>query len=197
MNALDIVLLGLVVISGLLSLRLGLVREVFALGALLIGIFGAILLARAFAPVLPMLFGSAAVTQIIFFLICFLVLHVFVSLIGAVISRFLRAAKMGAVDHLLGFLFGLARGTVLAILLIVGLTFVLPAKHSLFAGSRGCSWADTPVRIFAELLPEKAGDFLRARYGGLRGSAAPAPTGAPIGRGESARASGWDEALPL
>ena len=41
MNALDILLLALVVISGLLSLRLGLVREVFALGALLIGIFGA------------------------------------------------------------------------------------------------------------------------------------------------------------
>jgi membrane protein required for colicin V production len=197
MNALDIVLLGLVVVSGLLSLRLGLVREVFALGALLIGIFGAILFSRAFAPLLPELFGSAAVTQIIFFLICFLVLHVFISLIGAVISRFLRSAKLGAVDHLLGFLFGLARGTVLAILLIVGLSFVLPAKHSLFSGSRGCSWADTPVRIFGDLLPEKAGEYLRSRYGSLRGAEAPAPTAAPIGRGDVARASGWDGAPPL
>ena len=197
MNALDIVLLGLVVISGLLSLRLGLVREVFALGALLIGIFGAILLARAFAPLLPVLFGSAAVTQIIFFLVCFLVLHVFISLIGAGISRFLRSAKLGAVDHLFGFLFGLARGTVLAILLIVGLTFVLPAKHSLFAGSHGCAWADTPVRIFAELLPEKAGEFLRARYGSLRGSETPERTVAPVGRGDSARASAPGGSLPL
>jgi membrane protein required for colicin V production len=197
MNTLDIVLLGLVVISGLLSLRLGLVREVFALGALLIGIFGAILLSRAFAPLLPELFGSAAVTQIIFFLICFLLLHVLVSLIGAVISRFLRTAQLSAVDHLLGFLFGLARGTVLAILLIVGLTFVLPAKHPLFSGSRGCSWADTPVRIFAELLPEKAGDFLRGRYGSLRGSESPPRTVAPLGRGDSAHAAGWDVSLPL
>lgn len=196
MNALDIVLLGLVAISGLLSLRLGLVREVFALGALLIGLFGAVLLSRAFAPVLPELFGSAAVTQIIFFLICFLVLHVFISLIGAVISRFLRSAKLGALDHLLGFLFGVARGTVLAILLIVGLTFVLPARHSLFAGSRGCAWADAPVRIFADLLPDKAGEFLRGRYGNLRGAGAPTPAAAPAGRGDVARASDSSGAGP-
>jgi len=196
MNALDIALLGLVLISGLLSLRLGLVREVFALGALLIGIFGAILLSRAFSPLLPELFGSAAVTQIIFFLVCFLVLHVFISLIGAGISRFLRAAKLSVVDHLFGFLFGVARGTVLAILLIVGLTFVLPARHPLFAGSHGCAWADTPVRIFSDLLPEKAGEFLRARYGTLRGAGAPVAPAVPAGRGESARLTAGSGARP-
>ena len=170
MNALDIVLLGLVAISGLMSLRLGLVREVFALSALLIGLFGAFLLARAFAPILPELFGSAAVTQVVFFLLCFLLLHVFISLVGAVVSRFLRAAALGWADHLLGFVFGVVRGTVLAILLLVGLSFVLPAHHPLFAGSRGCALADGPVRVFAELLPEKAREALQERYRTLRGS---------------------------
>jgi len=176
MNALDILLLALVVISGLLSLRLGLVREVFALGALLIGIFGAILLSRVFAPLLPELFGSAAVTQIIFFLLCFLVLHVLVSLVGALISRFVRGVRLSWADRLLGFAFGIVRGTLLAILLVVGLTFVLPVKHELFAGSRGYALADGPVRVFAELLPEKARDSLQSRYRTLRG---PATTHSP------------------
>jgi membrane protein required for colicin V production len=175
MNALDILLLGLLALSGVMSLRLGLVREVFALAALLIGLFGAVLLTRAFSGVLPVLFHSAALTQIIFFLVAFILIHILVSLVGAVISRFLRAAKLGWADHLLGFGFGVLRGAILALLLLVGLTFVLPARHPLFAGSRGCHLAETPLRVFSDLLPDSARDSLQERYRALLGVAEQRP----------------------
>ncbi len=175
MNALDILLLALIGISGVMSFRVGLLREVFALGALLIGILAGVVLSRAFAVTLPDLFGSRAVSQVVLFLVVFLVVYVIVSLIGGMIARAARSIHLGWADRLLGFLFGSLRGAILGMLLIIGLAIVLPAKHPLLAGSRGCALADQPIRIFSDLLPDRAREYLQERYAVLRGVNARVP----------------------
>ena len=74
MNVLDIVVLVLVGISGIMSFRVGLIREVFALGALLIGLLAAVVLGRAYGSRIPDLVGAEWATQVLFFFVCFLVI---------------------------------------------------------------------------------------------------------------------------
>jgi membrane protein required for colicin V production len=168
MNLLDIVLAALVLVSGLMSLRVGLIREIFALGALLTGIFVAIVLTRALAPVLPDLLGSRVVTQIAFFLAVFLAVHILVSLVGTFASRLIRAGHVGWLDRLLGFLFGCLRGALVSILIIIGLTFALAENHSLLLESRAVRLAGKPIEVFAGLLPDDARLALQKRQAVMR-----------------------------
>lgn len=174
MNLLDILLLALVAISGLMSLKVGLVREIFALGALLVGILVAVVLTRALAGSLPDLLGSRVVTQVVFFLVVFLAVHILISLVGTFASNLVRAGHLGWADRLLGFLFGCLRGAVVAVLVIVGLTFVLPAEHGLLVRSRAVPLARPPIVAFADLLPAEARDALLARYEAVQGHIAEA-----------------------
>lgn len=168
MNALDIIALAIVAISGLMSFRVGLIREVFALGALLIGLFGAIVLTRGLAGQLPVFFDSQAVTQVLCFVVLFIAVYLIVSLIGSMIARAIRAIHLGWLDRLLGFLFGCARGALVVLLLIIGLTFVLPERHPLLERSHARALAGPAIELFAELLPERAGELLRERHDKLR-----------------------------
>lgn len=161
MNVVDVVVLVIVGISALLSLRVGLIREVFALGSLLGGLAGAAVLSRTFGNQIPDLLGNSVATQVAFFVICFLAVYILVSLIGRAIAKTIRVFHLGAIDHLLGLAFGALRGALIAFLLMVLLVFILSKDHSLLTESRAYAYSQGPLKAFAELLPDKAREFLR------------------------------------
>ncbi len=164
MNPVDIILAILVAVSGLMSFRVGLIREAFALGALLIGLLAAVVLGRAYGPRVPDVIGNEVATQVVFFFACFVVVHVLIVLLGVVISRLIKAMQLSWVDHLLGFVFGAVRGAILGLLILAVLTLVLPRQHKLLAESQGYRLARGPLRLIAQMLPEKAEEALRERH---------------------------------
>ncbi|MCK4414520.1 MAG: CvpA family protein [Candidatus Eisenbacteria sp.] len=170
MNALDIIALAIIAASGLMSFRVGLIREVFALGALLVGLFGAVVLTRAVASRLPVFFDSPAVTEVLCFLALFLAVYLVVSLVGSMIARAIRSIRLGWLDHLLGFVFGCARGAIVVLLLLIGLTLVLPEGHPVLRQSHARALAGPSIELFAGLLPERAGALLQERHEKLRDS---------------------------
>jgi membrane protein required for colicin V production len=163
MNLVDLIAVAIIGISALLSLRVGLLREMFALGSLLLGLVGAIILGRAYAHRVPDYLGSRAATQVAFFVISFLGVYIVVGLIGGIVSRATRAVKLGFVDHMLGFMFGAVRGMLLCFLLIVLLTLILPSDSTLLAHSQAYALAQGPMRVFASWLPAAAGAALADR----------------------------------
>lgn len=169
MAPLDIIVLVIVGISGVMSFRVGLIREAFALGALLIGLLAAVVLGRVYGSVLPEIIGNAVVTQALFFLLCFLVFYVGITLLGAAIARLIKAMKLRWVDHLLGIVFGCVRGALLVILLLGGLTLILPEEHRFLANSTSFRIAEEPIRVLAKLLPEKVEEALENRHAIYRG----------------------------
>lgn len=169
MAPLDIIILVIVGISGAMSFRVGLIREAFALGALLIGLLAAVVLGRVYGNEIPDVFGNAVATQALFFLLCFLVFYVLVTLLGAAVGRLIKAMKLRWIDHVLGIVFGCVRGTILTILLLAGLTLILPEEHGFLARSRGFRLAEEPIRGLAKLLPEKAEEALEGRHAIYRG----------------------------
>ncbi len=168
MTLLDILLLAIIGISGLLSLRIGLIREAFALAALLIGLLAAIVLGQTYGNDLPDWIGNPVATQVLFFLVCFLAFYLLVTLVGASIARLIKAIKLRWMDHLLGFVFGAIRGAIIVVLLLAGLTLVLPKGSTLLTESRLYGYAEEPIEMLAKMLPEKAEEALRKRHEILR-----------------------------
>jgi membrane protein required for colicin V production len=168
MNGLDIVLLAVIAASGIMSFRVGLIREAFSLGALLIGLLAGVVLGRTYGAAIPDVLGNAVATQVVFFLVCFLVVYLIVTLIGSAIARLVKNLHLHWADHLLGLAFGMLRGIIVVLFLLAGLILVMPTllpKHpDVLTGSAVFRAADVPLRVLAQVLPEKAAEALRERH---------------------------------
>lgn len=110
LTLLDIILIAVMVISGLLAMVRGFVREVFAIAS---WVAAAIVTLYAYPHALPFAkqyiandtFAMAATVGSVF-----IVTLLIVSIITVRISDLVLDSRIGALDRTLGFLFGLARG---------------------------------------------------------------------------------------
>ncbi|MCA0401463.1 MAG: CvpA family protein [Proteobacteria bacterium] len=115
---LDLVVIGIVLLSGLLAMVRGFTREVLAIGswavAALVAYFGwpkaAPLVMQYVVKQPPMLVNGIALGAV--FLATLLVAYI----ITSKLSDFILDSRVGALDRTLGFLFGAARGFLLAVI---------------------------------------------------------------------------------
>jgi membrane protein required for colicin V production len=124
MTAFDIAVLAIVGLSTLFAFVRGVIRELCALIAWVVGCLAAL----AFTPLvggwLPDALGHPALR----YLVAFALILIAALLLGAVIAwplvKVVRAAGLGFVDRFLGSIFGLMRGLliVVALVLVAGLT---------------------------------------------------------------------------
>jgi len=110
LTLLDIILIAVMVISGLLAMVRGLVREVFAIAS---WIAAAVVTLYAYPHVLP--YAKQYISNETFAMAAsvggvFLLTLLIVSIITVRISDLILDSRIGALDRTLGFLFGLARG---------------------------------------------------------------------------------------
>ncbi|MBI3044277.1 MAG: CvpA family protein [Betaproteobacteria bacterium] len=124
MTLFDIAVLVIVGLSVLLSVIRGLTREVLALAAWVAAFVAANLLAGMAAQWLPEAIPTEGLRLLAGFLCVFLAVLIAMSVLAMVASKLVKSAGLGLEDRLLGGLFGLARGAlvVLIIVLLAGLT---------------------------------------------------------------------------
>ncbi|WP_246252536.1 CvpA family protein [Ancylobacter pratisalsi] len=120
LTLLDIILIAVMVISGLLAMVRGLVREVFAIASWVIAagvtLYGyPLVLPYAKQHIANDTFAMAATVGAVFLLTLLIV-----SIITVRISDLVLDSRIGALDRTLGFLFGLARGF---LIMVVALLF--------------------------------------------------------------------------
>ena len=125
---LDLVLLGVMLISGLLAMVRGFMREILSIAA-----WGAAALVTlyAFPKVLPSAksyiandtIATAATIGGLFVLTL-----IVVSIITVRISDMILDSRIGALDRTLGFLFGLARGLVIVVVAYLFFDWLVPQK---------------------------------------------------------------------
>ena len=125
---LDILLLVVMLVSGLLAMIRGFMREILSIGA-----WGLAALATlwAYAKVLPIAKGyfssdmvAAGVTVGGVFLLTLLI----VSIITVRISDMVLDSRVGALDRTLGFLFGLGRGLVIVVVAFLFFAWLVPER---------------------------------------------------------------------
>lgn len=126
MTSFDWIVVAVVVLSTLFAFFRGLIRELIALIAWVLGLIAAVTLTPDLATWLPEVVSNPAIRYLIAFTLIIVAALIAGALIAWPLSRIVRAAGLGFVDRFLGSIFGLARGVlvVVALVLLAGLTAV-------------------------------------------------------------------------
>lgn len=124
MTLFDVAVLVVVGLSVLLSVIRGLVREVLALSAWVVAFLAANVLSGHAARWMPEAIASEELRLLAAFLAIFVIVLLAVSTLALMASRLVKSAGLGLEDRLLGVVFGLARGllVVMVVVLLAGLT---------------------------------------------------------------------------
>jgi len=126
---LDILLLVVMLVSGLLAMVRGFMREVLSIAAWGIAAVAAIAFSGRLIPIVKsyVSLGDTAV-NVIAAAIVFLVVLLIVSVITVRISDMILDSRVGALDRTLGFLFGLGRGLIIVVVAFLFFAWLVPPK---------------------------------------------------------------------
>src|SRR5690242_9285400 len=139
-STIDIVVIAIVLISAIIALWRGLVRETFSIFEWVASAYVALRLAPVFQPMVAGLIGPPWLAWIAVFLGVFLIVLVPLSIMSHRFAEIVKRSEIGAIDRALGFVFGIGRG-----LVIVGLAYIAYAS---FVPLESQSATVTNARLF-------------------------------------------------
>ena len=125
---LDLILLLVMLVSGLLAMIRGFMREILSIGAWGIA---ALTTLYSYARVLPMVkpyFSSDTVATAVTVVSIFLLTLLIVSILTVRISDLILDSRVGALDRTLGFLFGLGRGLLIVVVAYLFFDWLVPDR---------------------------------------------------------------------
>jgi membrane protein required for colicin V production len=127
MNTLDWLLVILLSYSVIRAVLRGFFQEAFALGGLVFGFLLACWFYRSLATELSGLITSRSIAELASFLLILAGTMILASLLGRVVRYTASAIGLGFLDRLMGAGFGLIRGTLLGVALLLAVTAFLPS----------------------------------------------------------------------
>jgi membrane protein required for colicin V production len=153
MNNLDVLLLLIVGLSVLAGLMKGLIREVFSLAGVLLGIILALLFSPQFSEFLGrwIPYENAAYGAALFIIFTATILAA--TMLAHVLTKAVEVASLGFMNRLLGGAFGILRGALIGLILVLGLTLILDPGHDVLTGSRVTPYLALGARAVAPVLP--------------------------------------------
>jgi len=157
-NPAELVVIAIIIVSGLLALARGLVREVLSIvgwvGAAVVTLFAVPHVRPYLAPMVgtdPFLLNVA--TGVLIFIVTLVAL----SLASFGIARQVKNSQLSALDRSLGFIFGLVRGAVLVCLAYMALVWSMPnpADHpAVIREARSLPLVQMGMATLTGLVPE-------------------------------------------
>jgi len=172
----DLGVAGLLLLSALVGLARGFVREALGLFA---WVGAAILATRFYGVALPTarrLITDDAVADPVAFLVVFVALLIVLLVVAGLLGRLVRGTLLGGVDRLAGLVFGLLRGFAVLVILYLVVVPVLPVAEwppmlrtarSLPVIGAGAAWVapHLPDRFRPDLSPSAANKAMEDRNG--------------------------------
>jgi membrane protein required for colicin V production len=150
---LDILLLVVMLISGLLAMIRGFMREILSIGSWIVAAVAALAFYSKLTPIVRsyVSLGDTA-TNAIAAAVVFLITLILVAIVSVRISDMVLDSRVGALDRTLGFLFGLGRGLLVVVVAFVFFTWLVP-EHS------QPSWVKNAK---SKVVLESTGDWLKS-----------------------------------
>jgi len=155
-NTVDMVVIATVLLSGLLALFRGFVKEVLSvgswIGAGLVALYG---FSHA-QPIARQHIGSDLIADVVAVLALFVAALVVFSVLTHFLSEWVKDGAVGAVDRSLGFGFGVVRGAVIVSLAVIVLDTLIPERAdqpSWATEARTRPWLDDGARYLLALIP--------------------------------------------
>ena len=137
-NGFDWFLLGILALSTLFAFQKGFIRVLFSLGGLVAGIIVASWNYLAVAGNLSRWIHSFEIAEVVAFLLILTLVSTIFGILAKALRKTISAVGLGIVDRLLGAAFGLLRGCLLGVAVMMALAAFLP---------------DTPLLKQSQLAP--------------------------------------------
>ena len=125
---LDIALIAVMLISGLLAMVRGFMREIFSIIAWILAAGATLYAYSKLLPLAKQYFNNDIVAAVAVIGGVFLVTLLIVSIVTVRIQTWCSTAAVGALDRTLGFLFGLARGLVIVVVAFMFFNSLVPDR---------------------------------------------------------------------
>ncbi|WP_018861466.1 MULTISPECIES: CvpA family protein [unclassified Thioalkalivibrio] len=154
MNWIDLVIIALIVVSGLISLFRGFVREAFSLATWIVGIWLGIRHAAEVAEVLPEALSDATLRLGVGFALIFIAVLIVGGILGVLANRLVRGSGLTGTDRSLGVIFGLLRGVVLVAVLVFAASLTLMPEEGWWENSRLIPEFERLVEWMVAQLPD-------------------------------------------
>jgi len=166
-NSLDLVIVVIVLISLLHSLFRGFIKEVCTLVSMVLGFLAACHSYHQAADLLRPLMETEALRNILGFCIVFLICSVVVSLLGKLVQRLAKEARLGWLDHLCGLGIGLLKGVIFVGILLMVLVSFLPPKTRITSESRLAPQVISVTKAIVAVTPKTLREQFDSRLGEL------------------------------
>ena len=167
LNAVDYVVIAVVLLSGFLATFRGITRQILGIAGWGIAFLAALVAEPWLAGRLGLFTGGGPVPEALGFWIPFLAVFVAWYFLSNALAWVLKGITFGALDPFLGFLYGVARGAVLVALVYMGGVLVLE-HETRFPDSVQSSMSIAPTRIVAsQLAGLTAGDIRESLEDGI------------------------------
>lgn len=162
MTSFDFVVIAIMVISVLISVMRGAVKEIFGLLAWIVAFAVGTYYTSDFTLLLPKSITNESIRSVVAFVVLFLATWLFMALLTVSMSRLITQSVLSEANRVLGALFGVIRGLViiLTVVSIAGMT-ALP-KNPIWRDAILSGPFETTVTMLKPWMPE---DFAkRIRY---------------------------------
>lgn len=166
MNWLDGVLLFILVWSMASSFRKGLTRELMGIASVVLGLMlGLWLYGTAGSLVAPYM-SSRTVANLLGFFIVFFGVLLLGSVASYAVGKFWKVTGLSVVDHLLGALFGAARGILISVALIMGIMAFSQGGRApeSVVHSRVAPYVIDGAHVIASIAPHEMREGFRSSY---------------------------------
>ncbi|MGH1351442.1 MAG: CvpA family protein [Methyloligellaceae bacterium] len=183
-SILDVILVLVMFLSGVLAMIRGFTREVLSIASWLASAIAVLLMLKYFpetSAILEKFIGHKVAAQAIFSLILATIVLVFVHLFTIWVSDRVLSSSMGALDHTLGFIFGLGRGLVLIVVLyLLFANLVTKQTHdSWVQNSRSLPLVQGTGEMIISLLPEDLAKDITEKFKKTTYNEQPSGEGSP------------------
>ncbi|TNC92127.1 MAG: colicin V production CvpA, partial [Thalassolituus sp.] len=118
MTVIDWVILGVIVVSGLISLMRGFVKEALSLVSWVVALFVARFFSGNLATLLEGQIETNSLRWVVAFVILFVATLFVMALINYLISQIVKATGLTGTDRVLGMVFGMVRGLLIVVVLV-------------------------------------------------------------------------------
>lgn len=167
---LDLILIGLMLISGFLAMVRGFSRELLSISSWVIAGLVAFTFYEQLTPYAAeytvSVTSNELVPQIVAGSVIFLLTLIVVSLITMKIADFIVDSRVGALDRTLGFIFGAARGALLVVVLLMFyLNFFPENQPTWVANAKSKPMLESVGESLINALPDDPSGFISERLG--------------------------------
>lgn len=157
-NAVDFIVIAVVLVSGALAFFRGVVREFLSIVGWVVAAAVAYYGFNALRPYTRELIDSPLVADITTGALLFVAALVTMSVVGHAVSRRVRESHLGALDRSLGFVFGVLRGAIIICIAYLMIAWAVPPgeQPDWLRGARTLPLVEYGAGLIARVIPAAA-----------------------------------------